>query len=98
MHTAGCAVDGMLQHALTAFQPIKGTDDIVVDLHVIHVLVVFSVDVLKDFHFLDKGLAHEWSQIEVECWNRLPAVHFVLGRFHRDACEHACGLDAFGWA
>ena len=96
VNTISSTVDSMLQHTLTSLQAIKVANDVVIDFSVIHVLVVLSVDVLKNLYLLDESAAHKWSKIEVECRYCLPAMHFVLCSLHRDACNNTCSLDALG--
>ena len=96
VHALGGAVDGLLQGALAARQTLQRADDVVLDRRVIEVVVVLAGGLLDIFHLLDKRAAHVGGQIEVKCWDGLPAVHLVLRCLHRDAGDDAGCLDALG--
>ncbi len=98
MHTAHGAVHGMLQQALVALKLIKRTAHIVAEIGSLHFRQVATRKALQIFDLLHKRRAHKWRQIEIECRDGLPAVHFVLSRFHRYAGYYACRFDTLGRA
>ena len=90
------AVDGMLQYAFIALKVVEWFHQIVVELQLIHVAVVLTIEFLDIFHLLNKRRTHVWCQIEVECRDGLSAVHLVLCCLKRYAGNHACRFDALG--
>ena len=91
-------VHGVLLGTLAACQSVKGLLDIVNQRFLVHVAVVFAVELLQCLQFLDIAHADVGCQVEVEGRDSLSAVHLVLGTLHRDTGQHRCRLDTAGRA
>ena len=98
MHAVHGLVDGVLLQALATLQIVEWLLQIVVDWSIIEVAQVFACQLLQVLHLFLIRHAYVWSQIEVEGWDSLTAVHLVLAGLERDTSQHGCGLDALGWA
>ena len=96
MHAVHGLVDGVLLQAFAALQSVERLLYVVVDRRIIEVAQVFACQLLQVLHLFLVRHAYVWSQIEVEGWDGLAAVHLVLAGFERDTSQHGCGLDALG--
>ena len=96
MHAVHGLVDGVLLQAFAALQSVERLLYVVVDWRIIEVAQVFACQLLQVLYLFLLRHAYVWSQIEVEGWDGLAAVHLVLAGFERDTSQHGCGLDALG--
>ena len=96
MHARYGLVDGMLYQAFFALQPFERTLQIVVQFLMIEVRIVGTVQLFERLDFFNEAVAHVGGQVEIEGRDGLPAMHFVLGGFQRDAAQDAGRFDSFG--
>ena len=96
MHAVHGLVDGVLLQACLALQSVQWLLLVVIDRSVVEVLQVFACQLLQVLHLFLIRHAYVWSQVEVEGWDSLSAVHFVLACFQRDAGQYGCCLYALG--
>ena len=96
MHAVHGLVDGVLLQACLALQAFQRLLLVVVDRSIVEVLQVFACQLLQVLHLFLIRHAYVRSQVEVEGWDSLSAVHFVLAGFQRDASQYGSGLYALG--
>ena len=95
MHAGNGPVHGMLQDARLARQSVERLLQVILQRHLIQMAVVHPVQLLQCFQLFDEAIPHVRRKVEIECRNRLPAMHLVLGGFQRNTTQDAGRFDAF---
>ena len=88
----------MLYQAFVSLESVERTGQVVVQLCLVEVGIVGTVQAFEGLYFFDEAVADVGGQVEIECGNGLSAVHFVLGGLQRDAAQDTGCLDALGRA
>ena len=96
VYAAHGAVDGVVKDTLLAGETGELCGEVILDLSVVEIGIVFAVELLEVLNLLDIGRAYVGRHIEVERGDGLTAVHLVLCRLHGYATHDAGRLDALG--
>ena len=82
VYAAYSHIDGMLFQPLVALYSYQIALDVIVDRSIFQMVEVNAFERGEFVDFLLVGLPYVRSQIEVECRNRLTAMHFILDSLH----------------
>ena len=89
-------VDGVLLDAFPSLKSCKWNVQVVIYRSIVEFAIVLGIEVFQYLDFFDIGRAYEGSQIEVESWDGLSAVHLILYGLHADAAQYAGCFYALG--